>query len=793
MKKNANTKSYNDSIMARQTAEFEKFWTSIHEDLNMILIQYEISPNLLSNAHNKIYHLWRSASDNIKRELYKRISNYITTYIQGLCDRAIHNRHNLLIQYSEDWERFHQRIPKVDHVFLYANNKWGDLNNGGYHFEPVYRLAMNLWRTQYFDIFAGAIVQDILDQITRDRSGQIVNDHIIQTIIYSMIHLGTDPKLTADKKAHLRLYREYFQAPFLESTALFYTHESNEKFNSVDLASYIRICARRKEEEVARIGRYLHPSSMRRTMRELDKAMVIAHAADFTAMFLRLMAVDNIDDITRIFLLGQNIDEIRNPICVQFEEYCSKEWRDIFTEGGSKFEKDNVYVDEIIRLHKKYERYIHNAFRGHAQFKEVGSRLYTRMLNENAICKKYDAAKSAEFLATYTDRLMRSTNVMQVDELDGLLTDIAAVIPYLYEKDVYFHFYTKYISQRLILKTSYSEEIETAMVGRIQSIAGYACTYKWTTMRNDISLAEEMNQQFDDWKLAKVNHLKNPPKVDSDGKPLPIDPYKWDDIDKAIELSMSARVLRSGVWILPAHPLTDFNPPAVIRDGIHLFEKFYGGRHQGRKLLWQFHMSKAEVRTAPKLLDKPYTFQCTTYQAAILDMLNEKAVITYKEIAEHTGLIDELVQNTLKTLLYTHLILSSPPYKMEKQADGITDIPIDRESKFKLNAGGKKPFSHNKIKLNLDVKLKVVKQKEVADGYQAVEEDRRHQVDAAIVRIMKSRKTLKHQLLIAETLEQCNRLFKPTPMLVKKCIESLISRDYLERDAEDSSTYNYLA
>jgi cullin 1 len=54
---------------------------------------------------------------------------------------------------------------------------------------------------------------------------------------------------------------------------------------------------------------------------------------------------------------------------------------------------------------------------------------------------------------------------------------------------------------------------------------------------------------------------------------------------------------------------------------------------------------------------------------------------------------------------------------------------------------------------------------------------------------MKARKTLKHQQLQAEVLSQL-AFFKPNPRVIKKRIESLIDREYLERSAEDSQVYN---
>jgi cullin-4 len=67
----------------------------------------------------------------------------------------------------------------------------------------------------------------------------------------------------------------------------------------------------------------------------------------------------------------------------------------------------------------------------------------------------------------------------------------------------------------------------------------------------------------------------------------------------------------------------------------------------------------------------------------------------------------------------------------------------------------------------------------------------RFQVDAAIVRTMKARKRMAHTALISELLQQLR--FPAQTSDLKKRIESLIERDYLARDANDSSTYNYLA
>ncbi len=72
-------------------------------------------------------------------------------------------------------------------------------------------------------------------------------------------------------------------------------------------------------------------------------------------------------------------------------------------------------------------------------------------------------------------------------------------------------------------------------------------------------------------------------------------------------------------------------------------------------------------------------------------------------------------------------------------------------------------------------------------------QDRVHAVEAAIVRLMKARQTMEHAQLCAEVAQQMLPLFRPDPKAIKKRIDDLITREYLERDAKSSTTYRYLA
>jgi len=69
-------------------------------------------------------------------------------------------------------------------------------------------------------------------------------------------------------------------------------------------------------------------------------------------------------------------------------------------------------------------------------------------------------------------------------------------------------------------------------------------------------------------------------------------------------------------------------------------------------------------------------------------------------------------------------------------------------------------------------------------------ENREHAVEAMIVKVMKSRKSLQFKDLLEE-VHSLLRKFNASISLIKKRLESLTEREYLERDTKDINLYHY--
>jgi cullin-4 len=245
--------------------------------------------------------------------------------------------------------------------------------------------------------------------------------------------------------------------------------------------------------------------------------------------------------------------------------------------------------------------------------------------------------------------------------------------------------------------------------------------------------------------------------------------------DQLRDMDLFVNVLTQGFW--PTYPPAEVTIPPQMAQYQEHFQNFYLSKHSGRRLHWQNSLGHCVLKASfPKGLKE---LSVSLFQSVVLLLFNDtsKKTITYKEIKQETNIDDKELARTLQSLSVGKVRVL---HKTRKGGD------IAASDEFYFN----EEFSHplTRIKVNsIQLKETVEENKETNERVFA---DRQYQVDAAIVRIMKTRKTLSHTLLMNELFEQLRFPIKPSDL--KKRIESLIDREYLER-AEEKDVYNYLA
>lgn len=178
---------------------------------------------------------------------------------------------------------------------------------------------------------------------------------------------------------------------------------------------------------------------------------------------------------------------------------------------------------------------------------------------------------------------------------------------------------------------------------------------------------------------------------------------------------------------------------------------------------------------------RKYEINVSTYLMCVLLLFNASDSLKYCEIAEATQIPDPELKRALQSLACAKFkILHKEPKGRE----------IDEGDSFAYN--GEFSAKHLRFKVGT---VTAAKESDVEkhETRQKVEEDRKPQIEAAIVRVMKSRKEMEHNSLIAEVTGQLTTRFLPHPNVIKKRIESLIEREFLERDRDNFKKYRYLA
>lgn len=161
------------------------------------------------------------------------------------------------------------------------------------------------------------------------------------------------------------------------------------------------------------------------------------------------------------------------------------------------------------------------------------------------------------------------------------------------------------------------------------------------------------------------------------------------------------------------------------------FETFYHINFSGRKLTWLHHLCHGELKVS--YLKKPYIITMQTYQMAMLLLFETVDTMTCKEMQETLQLNAEMFQKHVQSLLESKLLTA-------------TSEALEPTDEICLNFD----YSNKRTKFKISAALQKETQQEVEHTMSSVDDDRKLYLQAAIVRIMKSRKILKHNALIQE-------------------------------------------
>uniref|UniRef100_A0A8C1X1B0 Cullin 4A n=1 Tax=Cyprinus carpio TaxID=7962 RepID=A0A8C1X1B0_CYPCA len=532
--------------------------------------------------------------------------------------------------------------------------------------------------------------------------------------------------------------QDSFEQRFLMETNRLYAAEGQRFMQDRDVPEYLHHVAQRLEEENDRVISYLDQSTQKPLIATVEKQLLEEHMSAILQKGLRILLDEN--RVCELTLLYELFSKVKGGLTALLQA-----WREYIKSFGAEIvsspERDKEMVQELLDFKDKMDHVMQRCFQRNDSFINAMKEAFESFINKRP-------NKPAELIAKYVDSKLRAGNKEATEEeLERILDKIMIIFRFIHGKDVFEAFYKKDLAKRLLVGKSASVDAEKSMLSKLKHECGAAFTSKLEGMFKDMELSKDIMIQFKQY----MQNQSDPSNIE-----------------------LTVNILTMGYW--PSYTPMDVHLPTEMVKLQEHIKLFYLGKHSGRKLQWQPTLGHAVLKTEFKEGKKE--LQVSLFQTLVLLMFNETEEFSMEEIRTATGIEDDELKRTLQSLACgkARVLNKTPRGKDVEDGDS-----------FQFNSD----FRHKlfRIKIN-QIQMKETVEEQVSTT-ERVFQDRQYHIDAAVVRIMKMRKTLSHNLLVSELYNQLKFPVKPADL--KKRIESLIDRDYMERDKENPNQYHYVA
>ncbi|SCU87323.1 LAMI_0D05622g1_1 [Lachancea mirantina] len=421
----------------------------------------------------------------------------------------------------------------------------------------------------------------------------------------------------------------------------------------------------------------------------------------------------------------------------------------IIDEGSAIKVEDNLkkraipaikWVLQVLRLKEKYNGILSAI--GQDKLKTASSvdAAFSLLLNHHH-------KKTAEFLSTYIDSVLRSAEESRVPLLDEAI----GIFKLLKDKDVFEKIYKQQLSKRLLQDRS-QLELEKHMIEKMKQEIGASFTSKMEGMIRDLLISKGYEKKFRQ--------------------------------DYTVPVNFKANVLTTTCWpFRNTDSFQDIQLPETLERLKLDFENFFIKSHTGRTLRWAYHLGSMDIGC--QFAKDYYVISMSVYAATVLLLFETHSQLTTEEIADLTCIPSEELTRQLFSI-------SVPPKTriLKKRPMNKNIAPTDIFT-----------FNHDFTAATKAIKISTVFMKgdsslqglsSLQNPIQEAMEDRKLLIDALVVRELKVPRSIKERDLFVKVQTKLANKFELSPKLLSESLARLIDREYVQRDSEDTACYHYL-
>ncbi len=667
-------------------------------------------------------------------KLYTRLQEECDVHIAVLVKSLVRLEYDTeayLERVDEMWQRFCDNQLSIRNIFLCLDRQYVLQNPA---LPSLWDMGLYLLRKHLDSVSAvqERIFSGLLCMIERERKGETTDRGTLRSLVRLLQSVG--------------LYKSPFEERLIEETENFYGAEGIRYMEQADIPQFLVHVEERLSEEVDRANALLARSTRKTLTCAVESNLLVPHAtAILDRGFDGLMDSNRVNDLQRIYNLFSRIDCL-SMLKDKFVAYVKDRGLAIVMDK----ENDKDMIELLLSLKAKLNEILSVAFMKNEQYAWAHKDTWETFINARS-------RRTAERLAKYIDIRLRRHKGISEDDMETVLHQVMVLFKHLSSKDTFDAFYKRELGKRLLLGRSVSFDLEMSMIAKLKAECGPSFTNKLEGMFMDIELTRGLTKEYQehlDGNKSNEHHFR---------------------VSASRNVDVYVQVLATGYW--PAYVPVESHLPVVMSDHTECFNSFYCEKYQGRRLSWQPELGHCILTVNFPRGRKELAV--SQLQATVLLMCFSIAdVATLDEIRKATGIRPDLkLKLTLQSLACgkVHVLSKHPKGRDVNDGDTFTFCK-DFTSKF------------FRIVINT-IQLKETVE-ENQKTHEAVFRDQQYQMDAVIVRIMKARKQLTHQLLMSEVMHQLK--FPASARDLKRRIESLLERSYMERNA-DGSGYTYVA
>lgn len=746
--------------MDRKIIQMEEGWAGMQVGINKLkdILEGNTEHKFVSDEYitlyTTIYNMCtQKPPHDYSAQLYERYRESFNEYLRDVVLPALGEKHDefLLRELVKRWKNHTIMVRWLSRFFNYLDRYYISRHS----LAPLLDVGLCCFQTLVYHQIKIPVKDAALALVQRERDGEHVDRGLLKDVTAFFVDIGN---------GDLAMYDSGLEAFLLKDSASFYSRKASVWIQENSCPAYLLKAEECLKQEKDRVIHYLHSSSESKLLHEAERELLVQYEQELLdkehSGCRALLQNDMTEDIARIFRLFSRVPSGLVPVAEIFKRHIESEGIALVKQAEAAATQrkeqgkrevvpstEQMFVKSTLQLHDKYMQYVHDCF--------ANSSLFHKAMKEafEVFCNKIVAGStSAELLASFCDNLLKKggSEKLTDEAIEDVLEKVVRVLGYVSDKDLFAEFYRKKLARRLLYDKSANDDHERCILTSLKQQFGAQFTSKMEGMVMDLQLARENQVGFEEW-------LEAGGQADKDTKPL---------------IDLTVTVLTTGYW--PTYKFMELALPEEMVQCVEVFKEFYETRTKHRKLTWIYALGICTINS--KFTARSIELQVSTFQAAVLLLFNDEEKLTFDEVKERLRLPEDDIIRLLHSLSCAKykILLKEPANKTVASGDV-----------FQYNAKFTDRMRRIKVPLPpVDEKKKVVED---------VDKDRRYAIDAAVVRTMKSRKQLPHQQLVLEVVQQLSRMFKPDFKVIKKRIEDLIAREYLERDATNPNLFRYLA